>query len=91
MHSTSENFKLTGYTDSDNGGIIDDRKSTYGYTFHFGIGVVLWDSKKHPIINLSSTEAEYVAATSTACQVVWMWRVLKYLSQNQQQFSVTKI
>ena len=46
MYSTSENFKLIGYTDSDNGGITDDRKSTSGYTFHFGTCVVSWDSKK---------------------------------------------
>ena len=42
MYSTSENFKLIGYTNSDNGGSTDDRKSTYGYTFHFGTGVVSW-------------------------------------------------
>ena len=44
MYSTSKNFKLTGYTNSDNGENIDDMKSTYGYTFHFGTGVVSWDS-----------------------------------------------
>ena len=48
MYSTSENFILIGYTDSDNGGSIDDRKKTSGYTFHFGIGVVSWDSNKQP-------------------------------------------
>ena len=57
MYSTSENFKLIGYTDSDNGGNIDDRKRTSGYTFHFGIRVVSWDSKKQPIVTLSSAEA----------------------------------
>ena len=87
MYSTSENFKLIGYTDSDNESSIDDRKSTYGYTFHFGIGVVSWASKKQSIVTLSSAEAEYVAVTSTACQAVWMRRVLKDLSQNHQELT----
>ena len=83
MYSTSENFKLSGYTDSDNGGNIDDRKRTFGYTFHFGIGVVSWASKKQPIVTLSSAEEEYVAATGTTCQAIWMRRMLKVLLQNQ--------
>ena len=51
MYSTSENFKLIGYTDNDNdnGGSIDDRNTTSGYTFHFGTGFVSWDSNKQPI------------------------------------------
>ena len=70
MYSTSKNFKLIGYHDSNNGGNIDDRKSTYGYTFHFGIGVVSWASNKQPILTLFSVEAEYVAATSVTRQAV---------------------
>ena len=80
-------FKLIGYTDSDNGGSIDDIKRTSSYTFHFGVGVVSWDSKKEPIVTLSSAEVEYVAMTSDACQAVWMRRVLKDLSQNHQELT----
>jgi ribosome biogenesis protein Nip4 len=57
MYSTSEDFKLIGYTDSDCGGSIDDRKSTSGYTFHFGTCIVSWASRKQPIVTLSSVEA----------------------------------
>ena len=42
MYSSSEKFKLICYTDSDNGGSIDDRKSTSGYTFHFGTSAISW-------------------------------------------------
>ena len=85
MYSTSENFKLIGYNDNDNGGSIDDRKSTSGYTFNFGSSVFSQASKKQPIVTLSSAEAKYVAATSVACQAIWMTRVLKDLSQNYQE------
>ena len=85
MYSTSKKFKLIGYTDSDNGGNTDDRKNTSRYMFNFGTGVVSWASKKQPIVTLSSTEAEYVATTWATCQAVWMRRMLKDLSQNQQE------
>ena len=80
MYSTSENLKLIGYTDSNNGDNIYDRKSTSRYTFHFGTGVVSWDLKKQPIVTMSSAEVEYVATTGVACQAVWMRRILKDLS-----------
>ena len=80
LYSTLEKFKLIGYTKNDNGGNIDDRKSTFGYTFNFGTGVVSWDSKEHPIVTISSIEAEYVVATSIACQAIWMKRMLRDLS-----------
>ena len=69
-YSRSNDFKLIGYTDSDCVGCIDDRKSTSSYVFHFGSGIVSWASKKQPIVTLSSSEAEYVASTSVACQVI---------------------
>jgi hypothetical protein len=55
LYSTSEDFRLIGYTDSDCGGILDDKKSTSRYTFHFAIGMVSWGSRKHPIVTLYST------------------------------------
>jgi len=54
LYSTSEDFKHVGYTDSNCGGNMDDRKNTSRYTFHFGIGVVSWASKKQLIVTLSS-------------------------------------
>jgi hypothetical protein len=56
MYSTSKDFRLIGYTDNDYGGNIDDIKSTSLYIFHFGIGMVSWESRKKPIVTLSSRE-----------------------------------
>ncbi|KAK9907798.1 hypothetical protein M0R45_000739 [Rubus argutus] len=70
---------LLGYTDSDYAGDLDDRKSTSGYVFLLGTGVVSWSSKKQPVITLSTTEAEFVATAFCACQGIWMRRVLEKL------------
>ncbi|XP_039006133.1 secreted RxLR effector protein 161-like [Hibiscus syriacus] len=46
FYTHSENSKLVGYSDSDYGGDLDDRKSTTGYLFHIGSAVFSWSSKK---------------------------------------------
>ena len=37
---------LLGYTDSDWGGSIVDRKRTYGYCFSLGSAMISWSSRK---------------------------------------------
>eukprot|EP00253_Pinus_taeda_P011870 PITA_11870 len=81
LYTSSESSDLVGYTDSDWAGSVDDRKSTSGYIFHMGSGAISWASKKQSIVALSTAEAEYVAATAAACQVVWMRRMLRSLGQ----------
>ncbi|KAJ4772132.1 polyprotein [Rhynchospora pubera] len=81
----SSNFVLTGFSDSDWAGCADDCKSTTGYMFTMGSGAVSWCSKKQFSVALSSSEAEYVAISSTACQAVWLRRILSDLYQPQQQ------
>eukprot|EP00253_Pinus_taeda_P029123 PITA_29123 len=83
LYNVSEYSDLVGYTDSDWVGSIDDRKSTSGYVFHMGSGAISWASKKQSIVALSIAEAEYVAATSAACQAVWMRRMLRSLGQEK--------
>ena len=77
------NGELMAYTDSDYAGDVDDRKSTSGYVFLLSEGAMAWSSKKQPVVTLSTTEAEFVAAASCACQGVWMRRVLEKLGHSQ--------
>eukprot|EP00268_Persea_americana_P068892 TRINITY_DN9688_c0_g1_i1.p1 TRINITY_DN9688_c0_g1~~TRINITY_DN9688_c0_g1_i1.p1 ORF type:complete len:612 (-),score=107.26 TRINITY_DN9688_c0_g1_i1:387-2222(-) len=53
---------LFGFSDSDYAGDPNDPKSTSGYVFLMGSAAVSWSSKKQPIVTLSTTEAEFVAA-----------------------------
>ena len=48
-----------------------------------GTGAVSWSSKKQQIVSLSTTEAEFIAATTCACQAIWLRRILEELQFNQ--------
>lgn len=71
--------ELLVYTDNDFAREIDIRKSTSGYVFVMDGAAVAWSSKKQHIVTLSSTEAEYVAASACACQAIWFKRILEEL------------
>jgi Reverse transcriptase (RNA-dependent DNA polymerase) len=74
---------LVGYSDSDMVGDVDDRKSTTGVVFFLGSNLISWSSRKQTVVALSSCEAEYIAATSAACQGVWLGSLLAdLLNQN---------
>ena len=61
-----------GYTDSDFQSDIDFRKSTSGYVFTFGGGAISWRSVNQSSIANSTMEAEYIAASEAAKEVVWL-------------------
>ncbi|XP_062014077.1 uncharacterized mitochondrial protein AtMg00810-like [Rosa rugosa] len=74
------NKDLAAFTDSDYAGCLEDRKSTSGYAFILNSRAVAWSLRKQPIVTLSTTENESIAAAACACQVVWMKIILKKLS-----------
>ncbi|GJT61169.1 hypothetical protein Tco_1004702 [Tanacetum coccineum] len=60
-------FDLEAYTDSDYAGASLDRKSTTGGCQFLGSRVISWQCKKQTVVANSTTEAEYVAASSSCC------------------------
>jgi len=62
---SDRNYKLIGYTDSDYGSNLIDRKSTTGYVFIFNGGPISWSSRKQPTVALSTMEAEYMALSNS--------------------------
>ena len=47
-----------------------------GVLFFLGSNIITWQSQKQKVVALSSCEAEYIAATTAACQGVWLARLL---------------
>ena len=54
---------IRGWFDASWADNIDDRRSTYGYTILYGYTALVWKSRKHKGVTLSTTDAEYLAAT----------------------------
>ncbi|CDO71000.1 hypothetical protein BN946_scf184844.g4 [Trametes cinnabarina] len=71
--STSDG--LVGYTDADWGSQAH-RHSISGYAFLYAGGAITWRSHKQPIIALSTTEAEYIAASDASREALWLRRLL---------------
>ncbi|GJY25457.1 ribonuclease H-like domain, reverse transcriptase, RNA-dependent DNA polymerase [Tanacetum coccineum] len=62
-------FDLVAYTNSDYAGASLDRKSTIGGCQFLGCRLISWQCKKQTVVANSTTEAEYVAASSCCGQV----------------------
>ncbi|GJU64589.1 hypothetical protein Tco_1246424, partial [Tanacetum coccineum] len=77
-------FDLVAYTDSDYAGASLDRKSTTGGCQFLGCRLILWQWKKQTVVANSTTEAEYVAASSGCGQVLWIQnQLLDYGDSNE--------
>src|SRR3982074_2233528 len=76
---------LTGYCDADWAGDLDERKSTTGYAFYIGDGLVSWNSKRQTTVALSTAEAEYMAATQATKEALWLKQLLNEIGLTQSQ------
>ncbi|KAJ0754054.1 putative RNA-directed DNA polymerase [Helianthus annuus] len=84
----NEEPMLVGYTDSDLAGNKDNMKSTSGYLMTFAGGAVSWQSRLQKYVALSTTEAEYVAATEACKELLWLKSFTQELGFMQQRYVV---
>ena len=71
-----KSIQLEGYVDADWGSNPNGRKSQSGYAFFICGEIISRASKKQPIIALSSTEAEYIAANLALQEAIWLRSLL---------------
>ena len=68
--------KLQGYTNSNWAKSAVDGKSTSGCSFSLGSGMISWLCRKQTSMALSTTEAEYIAASVASREAVWLRKLL---------------
>lgn len=72
--STDGVNKLFAYSDANYAMDIDDRKSRSGCHVLFNNGPITWLSRKQTCTSSSITESEYIDASLTTKEVVWLCR-----------------
>jgi len=77
------NTDLAGYVDSNLVGDIDTKQSTAGYVFTVGGITMSWISRLQNVVALSTTEAEYVAATKASKEMIWLQSFMEELGKQQ--------
>ncbi|GMI79227.1 cysteine-rich RLK (RECEPTOR-like protein kinase) 8 [Hibiscus trionum] len=83
LYARNAEIKLVGFTDSDWACSSDDMRSTSGYCFFIGSGMICWSSKKPETVAQSTAKAEYVAAAHVVNQCIWLRKLLLDLKHEQ--------
>lgn len=77
---------LVSFTDSDMSGDVDSSKSTSGYLVTFAGGAVAWQSRLQKCVALSTTEAEFIAATEACKELLWMKNFCEEIGFKQEKY-----
>jgi hypothetical protein len=72
------------YSDSDFANDVTTRKSISGVVSMYGGCAVTWSSKQQQCVALSTTEAEFIAASEAAREAIWLTKLLSDLTMMSQ-------
>jgi len=72
-------WDVKGYSDSNFAGDSDTRKSVSGFIIYLCGAAIAWRSKGQKSVTLSSTEAEYIAISEVATEILYVASILRFL------------
>ena len=75
-------WEVKGFSDSDFAGDTDERKSISGYVIYVQGCPISWRSKGQKSVSLSSTEAEYMAVSEVATEILFIKSMMEFLGVN---------
>jgi hypothetical protein len=76
-------FDLNAYGDSDWGANPDNSRSTLGWQCFLGMCLISWKSKCQKTVAMSSSEAEYMAASNLCKEIIYLRMFLEQLGHKQ--------
>ena len=79
MFTSYSKCNLQCFCDSDYAGDPLSRKSTSGIVFMNAGGAICWKSQYQKCIALSTTEAEFVAASQAGKEAIWLYSLMREL------------
>lgn len=80
---TDNKMEIKAFSDSDFAGEKTTRKSTTGYVVYYCDGPVSWCSRKQPVVALSSTEAEFIAAADCVKELLYLKVMIEHLTNTK--------
>jgi len=83
------NWTFNCFCDSDWAGDENDHKSVSGWLIKLNGCVICWGSRKQNLTSLSSTEAEYIAVSEVAKEILFAKTVLEFIGDKEITFPIT--
>jgi histone deacetylase 1/2 len=75
--SRCKSLLVSGFSDADWAGSLDDRRSAAGFAIFLGSNLVSWSARKQATVSRSSIEAEYKAVANATKEIMWIQILLK--------------
>ena len=80
--------RLRSLADANWGNDVNDRKSTSGFMLQIGGTTVTWKTRKQSVVALSTNEAEFIASSEAAKDILWTLHLLAELDYKQTEATV---